>query len=214
MSLVSNQCSVRDSSTMDECFELLQYAISSEVKETKTRFFSYDPLRELVDRLKEKLETCGWEVSEVSCEDLTQENVPSTSIAEGENENVIDTRIRFSALLNLLFDKLSSAVKQVSERSSDSTTVLSVERMATLTSALQFYVPTAILPYIDEGVTFAVEQRCTFVKYWQPLRVSNNFRKKQVVNWHSVLNEVCFAFMPFFMLVLSIPYFLPYGSYF
>lgn len=48
--------------------------------------------------------------------------------------------------------QLSSAIKQSARSSAESTTLLSVERIASITSGLQFYIPTAVLPYFDEGI--------------------------------------------------------------
>uniref|UniRef100_A0A9J2PYW9 RNA polymerase II assembly factor Rtp1 C-terminal domain-containing protein n=1 Tax=Ascaris lumbricoides TaxID=6252 RepID=A0A9J2PYW9_ASCLU len=170
---------------MDEYFTLLQFAISqvnalfAEVTETKTRIYAYDPLKELADRLKERLKACGWDIPE----DLSPYGVPSapsTSDRKGGVDVTMDTRIQYSAMLTLILNKLSSAIKQSARSSAESTTLLSVERIASITSGLQFYIPTAVLPYFDEGVGIAVEMRSKLIKYWQPIRDDDDFRRKQI----------------------------------
>uniref|UniRef100_A0A915CDW7 Proteasome activator Blm10 mid region domain-containing protein n=1 Tax=Parascaris univalens TaxID=6257 RepID=A0A915CDW7_PARUN len=167
-------------SLMEEYFTLLQFAISQEVTETKTKIYAYDPLKELADRLKEKLKACGWDVPE----DLSQylPNAPSTSDTKRGVDVAIDTRIQYSAMLTLILNKLSSAIKQSAGNGAESTTLLSIERIASITSALQFYIPTAVLPYLDEGVGVAVEMRSKIIKYWQPIRDDDDFRRKQLLS--------------------------------
>lgn len=73
--------------------------------ETKTRIYAYDPLKELADRLKERLKACGWDIPE----DLYPYGVPSapsTSDRKGGVDVTMDTRIQYSAMLTLILNKV------------------------------------------------------------------------------------------------------------
>ncbi|VDK48309.1 unnamed protein product [Anisakis simplex] len=180
---------------MDQCFELLHYAISQEVEEVKTKVYPYDPLKELADRLYDRLVACKWSVDEAaiahSVASITVPNVPSTSDAnKTECLPTVDSRIRYSAMLDLILNKLSTTVKRIAKECADQMNVLSCQQITLLTNALNFYIPTAIIPYLDQGVGFGVEQRSKMVKYWQPLRDDDNFRREQLLNAAKTMNAL------------------------
>ncbi|CAI2347586.1 unnamed protein product [Caenorhabditis sp. 36 PRJEB53466] len=98
---------------------------------------------------------------EVQPEDL----VPSTS--DDVRTVNADVRIQFSQVLGGVYLDLSSLLKSARESAPDEFQLLSLQDVSAIKKSFEFFVLTAILPFLEPGVGLGATSRSTFIKSWK-----------------------------------------------
>nr|CDP99579.1 BMA-EKL-6, isoform d [Brugia malayi] len=100
---------------------------------------------------------------------------PTTDVAETE----IDYRIHYSYRMLYLLKKVAEILEEMSKKASNPSILLSINQLSIVETAFEFIIPTAVRPYVDDGVILHLG-RSSLVEHWKPLVGDVEFRKKQL----------------------------------
>ncbi|KAL4003517.1 hypothetical protein ACH3XW_7940 [Acanthocheilonema viteae] len=100
---------------------------------------------------------------------------PTVDIAESK----IDYRIHYSHRMLYLLKKVAEILEEMRMTASDPSILLSVNQLSIIEIAFEFIIPTAVRPYVDDGVILHLG-RSSLVEHWKPIIGNIEFRKKQL----------------------------------
>ncbi|KAK6101994.1 hypothetical protein QQG55_6715 [Brugia pahangi] len=100
---------------------------------------------------------------------------PTGDVAETE----IDYRIHYSYRMLYLLKKVAEILEEMSKKASNPSILLSINQLSIVETAFEFIIPTAVRPYVDDGVILHLG-RSSLVEHWKPLVGDVEFRKKQL----------------------------------
>ncbi|VDO51814.1 unnamed protein product [Onchocerca flexuosa] len=101
---------------------------------------------------------------------------PTTDIAESE----MDYRIHYSYCMLYLLKKVAELLEHMRKTSNNPSILLSINQLSVIETAFEFIIPTAIRPYVDDGVILHLG-KSNLVEHWRPIVGDIKFRKKQVI---------------------------------
>ncbi|KAM3722575.1 Transport and Golgi organization protein [Dirofilaria immitis] len=108
---------------------------------------------------------------------------PTTDTAEFE----IDYRIHYSCRMLYLLKKVAEILEEKCKTSSNPSILLSINQLSIVETAFEFIIPTAVRPYVDDGVILHLG-RSSLVEHWRPIVGDVKFRKKQLKKTLEVFN--------------------------
>ncbi|CAG9532852.1 unnamed protein product [Cercopithifilaria johnstoni] len=100
---------------------------------------------------------------------------PTADIAESE----IDYRIYYSHRMLYLLKKVAEILEEMRITASNPSILLSINQLSIIETAFEFIIPTAVRPYVDDGVILHLG-RSSLVEHWKPIVGDIEFRKKQL----------------------------------
>lgn len=146
--------------TTSICLEVLQILKSPPTDKNK---WKGDPFDYLLEFVKDKLIS-------LNCEDWLikdDDSFPSTSMNSPTERTVDDdVRLHFSKQLGIIYEKLSISLSE-DKAKGDEYLLLSLQQISTISSSLQFFILTAVLPFLEDGVGAGASARSTFIKSWK-----------------------------------------------
>ncbi|EFO25559.2 ksr-1 enhancer [Loa loa] len=100
---------------------------------------------------------------------------PTTDVAESE----VDYRIHYSYRMLYLLKKVAEILEEMREKATNPSILLSINQLSIVETAFEFIIPTAVRPYVDDGVILHLG-RSSLVEHWKPIVGDVEFRKKQL----------------------------------
>uniref|UniRef100_A0A8R1TZP3 RNA polymerase II assembly factor Rtp1 C-terminal domain-containing protein n=1 Tax=Onchocerca volvulus TaxID=6282 RepID=A0A8R1TZP3_ONCVO len=100
---------------------------------------------------------------------------PTTDIVESE----MDYRIHYSYCMLYLLKKVAELLEHMRKTSNNPSILLSINQLSIIETAFEFIIPTAVRPYVDDGVILHLG-RSNLVEHWRPIVGDIKFRKKQL----------------------------------
>uniref|UniRef100_A0AAF5PNY3 RNA polymerase II assembly factor Rtp1 C-terminal domain-containing protein n=1 Tax=Wuchereria bancrofti TaxID=6293 RepID=A0AAF5PNY3_WUCBA len=108
---------------------------------------------------------------------------PTTDVVETE----IDYRIHYSYRMLYLLKKVAEILEEMGKKASNPSILLSINQLSIVETAFEFIIPTAVRPYVDDGVILHLG-RSSLVEHWKPIVDDVEFRKEQLRKALEVFN--------------------------